>query len=331
MASVYYFKIVNSSWHASLLCCVKSSRPNMFLPYFYKQELAIATNNFSPNSVINVGGFGPIYKAKLSNGSTVALKYLDSNAFGGFGGFREFRAEMETLGKLRHPNLVKLLGHCMTDSCRFLVYEFIENGSLHEWLHGQQRVSHQVALPWKTRIKIVKGVADALKYLHGLERPVIHRDIKAGHVLLDSDFEAHLADFGLARMLEPSETHVSTYINAGSLWYRPPEYLFDRATWATLKGDVYSFGVLMLEIASGKPPSSMDIHPSFRLRLPQCAGKLVAQNMHMDLVDSRISRQELKEANVMEYFMIALSCLKYDPNKRPKMSEVVELLNELPM
>lgn len=186
-------------------------------------------------------------------------------------------------------------------------------------------------MPWKTRIKIVKGVADALKYLHGLERPVIHRDIKAGHVLLDSDFEAHLADFGLARMLEPSETHVSTYINAGSLWYRPPEYLFDRATWATLKGDVYSFGVLMLEIASGKPPSSMDIHPSFRLRLPQCAGKLVAQNMHMDLVDSRISRQELKEANVMEYFMIALSCLKYDPNKRPKMSEVVELLNELPM
>lgn len=324
LASVYYKIVIAGGM--PLLCCVKSSRPNMFLPYFNMQELARATNNFSPNSIIHVGGFGPIYKAELSNGSTVALKYLDSNAFGGF---REFRAEMETLGKLRHPNLVKLLGHCMTDSCRFLVYEFIENGSLHEWLHGQ--VSHQIAFSWKTRIKIVKGVADALEYLHGLERPVIHRDIKAGHVLLDSDFEAHLADFGLARMLEPSETHLSTYMDAGSLWYRPPEYLFDRATWATLKGDVYSFGILMLEIASGKPPSSMDIHPSFRLRLPQCARKLVAQNMHMDLVDSRISRQELKEPNVKEYLMIALSCLMYDPNKRPKMSKVVELLNELPM
>ncbi|KAM5552094.1 putative receptor-like protein kinase [Rosa sericea] len=291
-------------------------------------ELAKATNNFSPNSITCLGGFGPIYKAELFNGSTVALKYLHSNAFGGFS---EFCAEIKTLGKLRHPNLVKLLGRCMTNSCRFLVYEFIENGSLHEWLHGQRGVRDPMALPWETRMKIVKGVADALKYLHGLQRPVIHRDIKAGHVLLDSNFEAHLTDFGLARMLEPSETHLSTYINAGSFWYRPPEYLFSKASWATLKGDVYSFGVLMLEIASGKPPSSMDIHPSFRLRLPQCAKKLVAQSMHMDLVDSRILRQELNEASVIEYFRIALSCLKKDPKKRPEMSEVVQMLNELPM
>uniref|UniRef100_A0A2N9F858 non-specific serine/threonine protein kinase n=1 Tax=Fagus sylvatica TaxID=28930 RepID=A0A2N9F858_FAGSY len=212
------------------------------------EELVVATNNFSTDLIVGDGSFGLVYKAQLSNGITVAIKTLDPDAFQGF---REFRAEMEILSKLHHPNIVKILGYCMSGSVRLLIYEFMQKGSLDQWLRQEQDAYS--SLSWGTRIQIIKDVANGLSFLHGLEKPIIHRDIKASNVLLDSDFQAHIADFGLARQIDISKSHVTT-LEAGTMGYMPPEYM-EGLTGATLEGDVYSFGILMLAIATGKHPN----------------------------------------------------------------------------
>ncbi|KAE8701834.1 peroxidase 12-like [Hibiscus syriacus] len=215
------------------------------------EELAAATKNFSSDLIIGEGSFGYVYKATLSNGVTVAIKKLDPNAFQGL---REFRAEMETLGKLRHDNIVKILGFCSSGLDRVLIYEFIERGSLDQLMYDEgQENSVDGLLNWHTRKKIVRGIANGLAYLHGLDTPIIHRDIKASNVLLDQNFNAHISDFGLARQIQESRSHVSTQV-AGTMGYMPPEYR-EGNTAATVVADVYSFGILMIEIATQNRPS----------------------------------------------------------------------------
>ncbi|PRQ30703.1 putative protein kinase RLK-Pelle-LRR-Xb-1 family [Rosa chinensis] len=274
---------------------------------FSMAELLKATNNFSSDMIIDHGDSFLLYKAQLSNGLTVAVKKHDPEEFPGF---REFRAEVETLGKLRHPNIVKLLGYSASDSGGLFVYEYIERGNLHRLLHESN-----TQLPWKTRLQIVKGVADALAYLHGLDNRIVHRDIKPRNVLLDSEFQPHITNFGLARRIDSEHSHVSTTC-AGDIEYMPPEYSqgLDKAT---LKGDVYSFGILMLEIASGA-------RPSFPVRLANwaCIPK-------MKMIDSSIRRQDLDEVVVKKYISIACSCANKSSRERPPMTQVVELLNQL--
>ncbi|KAJ7949256.1 Receptor-like kinase [Quillaja saponaria] len=214
---------------------------------FSMAELTAATKNFSPDLIIGDGVFSLVYKARLSNGIVVAVKSLDTNVFQGV---REFRAEMETLGKLRHRNIPPLVGYCESGDNRLLVYKFMERGSLDQWLHDAS--SNKMPLSWETRIKIVRGVANGLSYLHGLERPVIHRNISASNILLDYEFEAQITNFGLARRLQFDRSHTSTDV-AGTMCYLPPEYVygFSGETVVTVMGDVYSFGVLMLEIITG--------------------------------------------------------------------------------
>ncbi|KAF5185888.1 Receptor-like kinase lip2 [Thalictrum thalictroides] len=308
-------------------------------------ELLVATKNFSTDGIIGDGSFGLVYKARLSNGVTVAVKKLSKDAFQGF---REFRAEMETLGKntIRHPNLIRILGYCVSGDDRVLIYEFIERGSLDQWIHdtstGDNSMSRSGSvsvsmssiiirppLIWETRIKIIKGVANGLLFLHTLATPIIHRDIKASNVLLDSEFEAHIADFGLARRIEMWHSHVSTQV-AGTMGYMPPEYK-NGGTIATVKADVYSFGVLMIEVAAGRRPNwpiRME-DDGKEVTLVEWAKKMVAQGRIIEMIDSTVRRETLKEFEVGEYMRIAGLCTSEMSKDRPFMGEVVTLLNQL--
>ncbi|PON96241.1 Mitogen-activated protein kinase kinase kinase [Trema orientale] len=291
------------------------------------REIVAATRNFSADLIVGDGSFGLVYKAQLAGGPTVAIKKLDPDAFQGF---REFRAEMETLGKLRHRNLVKILGYCVSGADRILIYEFIERGNLDIWLHDSSEEEESLRLPlsWATRNKIVRGVANGLAYLHGLEKPIIHRDIKASNVLLDSEFEARIADFGLARTIDSPHSHVSTQV-AGTMGYMPPEYK-EGFTVATVKADVYSFGVLMLEIGMGRRPNLPMVFDGAEMGLVEWARKMVAQNREIEMVDASISREGLVECEVMEYFRIACLCANEISRERPAMRDVVELLMRNP-
>ncbi|KAI6689583.1 hypothetical protein NL676_026411 [Syzygium grande] len=293
-------------------------------------ELRKATKNFHPRQIVGDGGFGLVFKARLANGRTVAVKKLEPDAFQGF---REFRAEMETLGNLQHPNIVTILGYCSSNSDRVLVYEFIERGSLDQWLYdttpspenGDNSGPKRSPLSWDTRMKIIKGVASGLAYMHGLPTPIIHRDIKASNVLLDAEFEAHIADFGLARMIEASQSHVSTQF-AGTMGYMPPEYK-EGFTAATVKADVYSFGILMLEIATGRRPNLPVMDKGKEVGLVVWAQNMVAENRQMEMVDPAISRDGLVKARVEACFNIACMCTSELSKERPGMSRVLELLN----
>ncbi|KAJ7969788.1 Receptor-like kinase [Quillaja saponaria] len=294
-------------------------------------ELAAATKNFSPDLIVGDGSFGLVYKAHLSNGVVVAIKKLDPDAFQGF---REFRAEMETLGKLRHRNIVEIIGYCALGSDRLLVYEFIERGSLDYWLHDMSSsetvdVSFtRSPLSWEIRNKIIRCVANGLSYLHGLDKPIIHRDIKTSNVLLDSEFEAHIADFGLARRIDNSHSHVSTQV-AGTMGYMPPEYR-EGMTVATVMADVYSFGILMLETATGQRPNLPLRVDGIAVGLVQWARTMVALNAQMQMVDPSISREGLAEASVKEYFRISCMCISELPKQRPLMAEIVQMLDRIP-
>ncbi|XP_019174066.1 PREDICTED: leucine-rich repeat receptor protein kinase EMS1-like [Ipomoea nil] len=293
-------------------------------------ELIIATKDFSPELIIGDGSFGLVYKAKLSSGLQVAVKKLSADAFQGF---REFRAEMETLGKIRHPNIVKMFGYCSTGLDRVLIYELVKNGSLDQWLYytSAPDVADTIQwepLNWETRIKIVKGVAKGLAYMHSLDTPIIHRDIKASNILLDENFEAHIADFGLARRIEGSLSHVSTQV-AGTMGYMPPEYI-NGATRATAKGDIYSFGVLMLEIITGRRPNfPFTGENGHETRLVDWASNMVSQYRYNEIIDSSLYKHDIKENDLTHYFNIAIMCSSEAPKARPAMDDVIMMLNKL--
>ncbi|KAK1403959.1 Phytosulfokine receptor 2 [Heracleum sosnowskyi] len=305
------------------------------VPDFSLSDLVKATENFSPDLIIGDGSFGLVYKANLWNFSTyavmtVAVKKLSVDAFQGF---REFRAEMETLGKIRHPNIVKILGYCATDLDRILIYEYIEKGSLDQWLcdtssgNNDSMSEPKLPLSWETRLSIIGDVAKGLCFMHNLEIPIIHRDIKASNVLLDSKFRAHIADFGLARRMEDEHSHVSTQV-AGTMGYMPPEY-FHGSMIATPLGDVYSFGVLMLEVATGRRPNwPVKDEDGKEIRIVKWCTKMVEQKKEMEIIDCAISQEDLKQKQVVEFFRIALLCIdEAAPKQRPSMNKVVQLLD----
>lgn len=290
-------------------------------------ELTTATNNFNPDLIIGDGSFGFVYKASLSNGPTVAVKKLSPDAFQGL---REFRAEIETLTKLRHTNIVKILGFCVSGRDRALVYEFIHNGSLDQWLQDTSASSEVRFFPlsWGIRVRVTKGVANGLAFMHGLESRIVHRDIKASNVLLDNEFEAHIADFGLARRIEGAHSHVSTQA-AGTMGYMPPEY---RAgfTAATVQADVYSFGVLMFEVVTGKRPNWPVMEDGREIWMIEWAKIRISEQKFLEVVDPCIPREELRECEVGEFLRVADLCTSEKPKDRPLMREVVEMLSRIP-
>ncbi|KAJ8574337.1 hypothetical protein K7X08_026142 [Anisodus acutangulus] len=293
-------------------------------------DLKLATRNFRPESLLGEGGFGCVFKGwieengtapvKPGTGLTVAVKTLNHD---GLQGHKEWLAEVNFLGNLIHPNLVKLIGYCIEDDQRLLVYEFMPRGSLENHLFRRS-----LPLPWSIRMKIALGAAKGLAFLHEeAERPVIYRDFKTSNILLDADYNAKLSDFGLAKDgPEGDKTHVSTRV-MGTYGYAAPEYVM--TGHLTSKSDVYSFGVVLLEMMTGR--RSMDKNrPNGEHNLVEWARPHLGERRRFyKLIDPRLEGHfSIKGAQKAAH--LAARCLSRDPKVRPMMSEVVEALKPLP-
>ncbi|KAI5072980.1 hypothetical protein GOP47_0013086 [Adiantum capillus-veneris] len=283
-------------------------------------QLIEATNGFSRESLVGTGGFGEVYKAELRDGTVVAIKKLLQFSHQGD---REFVAEMETLGKIKHRNLVPLLGYCKVGEERLLVYEYMHGGSLEEVLHGSTQGRER--LNWETRKQIAKGAARGLAFLHHNCIPhIIHRDMKSSNVLLDKDLTARVSDFGMARLISALDTHLSVSTLAGTPGYVPPEYY--QSFRCTTKGDIYSFGVVLLELVTGKRPTDKDEFGDNNL-----VGwvKLhVASNSSLKVLDPSL-RCAGTEYEMVQYLKIACDCLDDIPSQRPSMLHVIAMFKEV--
>ncbi|KAK8659395.1 hypothetical protein V6N13_029598 [Hibiscus sabdariffa] len=284
------------------------------------EDLLKSTNNFDQANIIGCGGFGLVYRGILPDGRKVAVKRLSGDC-GQMD--REFHAEVEALSRAQHPNLVHLQGYCMHKSDRLLIYSFMENGSLDYWLH--EKVDGPSSLDWETRLQIAQGAARGLAYLHqSCEPHILHRDIKSSNILLDEKFKAHLADFGLARLILPYDTHVTTDL-VGTLGYIPPEY--GQASVATYKGDVYSFGVVLLELLTGKRPMDM-CKPKGCRDLISWVIHMKMENKESEVLDPFIY-DKLHEKEMLQVLDIACLCLSESPKVRPTTQQLVSWLDKV--
>ncbi|ONI12340.1 hypothetical protein PRUPE_4G158000 [Prunus persica] len=285
--------------------------------YFTLRQIKAATGNFDPSNKIGEGGFGPVYKGVLADGAVIAVKQLSSKSKQGN---REFVNEIGMISALQHPNLVKLFGCCIEGNQLLLIYEYMENNSLARALFG--RDEQRLNLDWKTRKKICLGIARGLAYLHEESRlKIVHRDIKATNVLLDKDLNAKISDFGLAKLDEEENTHISTRI-AGTIGYMAPEYAM--RGYLTDKADVYSFGIVALEIVSGKSNTNYRPKEEF-VYLLDGAYVLQEQGNMLELVDPSLGSNYSKE-EAMTMLNLALLCCNPSPTLRPPMSSVVSML-----
>ncbi|KAG5020268.1 hypothetical protein AAZX31_06G215400 [Glycine max] len=284
--------------------------------YTYR-ELRIATEGFSNANKIGQGGFGVVYKGKLRNGSLAAIKVLSAESRQGV---REFLTEIKVISSIEHENLVKLHGCCVEDNHRILVYGYLENNSLAQTLIGSGHSSIQ--LSWPVRRNICIGVARGLAFLHEEVRPhIIHRDIKASNVLLDKDLQPKISDFGLAKLIPPNLTHISTRV-AGTVGYLAPEYAIRNQV--TRKSDVYSFGVLLLEIVSRRPNTNRRLPVEEQYLLTR-AWDLYESGEAEKLVDAFLEGDfNIEEA--VRFCKIGLLCTQDSPQLRPSMSSVLEML-----
>ncbi|XVF85628.1 hypothetical protein PTKIN_Ptkin17bG0131600 [Pterospermum kingtungense] len=283
-------------------------------------DLLKSTNDFDQANIIGCGGFGLVYKGTLPDGRKVAIKRLSGDC-GQMD--REFRAEVEALSRAQHPNLVHLQGYCMHKSDRLLIYSYMENGSLDYWLH--EKVDGPSSLDWETRLQIAQGAARGLAYLHqSCEPHILHRDIKSSNILLDENFRAHLADFGLARLILPYDTHVTTDL-VGTLGYIPPEY--GQASVATYKGDVYSFGVVLLELLTGKRPMDM-CKPKGSRDLISWVIHMKMENKESEVFDPFIY-DKLHDKEMLLVLEIACLCLSENPKIRPTTQQLVSWLDKV--
>ncbi|XP_062087980.1 tyrosine-sulfated glycopeptide receptor 1 [Humulus lupulus] len=283
-------------------------------------EILKATDNFNQANIIGCGGFGLVYKATLADGTMLAIKKLS----GDLGLMeREFKAEVEALSTAQHENLVSLQGYCVHDGCRLLIYSYMENGSLDFWLH--EKTDGPSQLDWPTRLKILQGASFGLAYMHRICEPhIVHRDIKSSNILLNEKFEAHVADFGLSRLILPYQTHVSTEL-VGTLGYIPPEY--GQAWVATLRGDMYSFGVVMLELLTGKRPVEV-FKPRMSRELVGWVQQMRNEGKH-DQVFDPLLRGKGFDDEIVQVLDVACMCVNHNPFKRPTIKDVVDWLKNI--
>ncbi|KAJ4843181.1 hypothetical protein Tsubulata_016362 [Turnera subulata] len=285
--------------------------------HFTLRQIKHATHNFDSANKIGEGGFGPVYKGVLSDGTIIAVKQLSSKSKQGN---REFVNEIGMISALQHPHLVRLYGCCIEGNQLLLVYEYLENNSLARALFGHDE--QQLKLEWQTRKKILLGIAKGLAYLHEESRlKIVHRDIKATNVLLDKDLNAKISDFGLAKLDEEENTHISTRI-AGTIGYMAPEYAM--RGYLTDKADVYSFGVVTLEIVSGKSNTNYRPKEEF-VYLLDWAYVLQEQGNLLELVDPSLG-SSYSRTEAMKMLNLALLCTNPSPTLRPAMSSVVSML-----
>ncbi|KAI7730889.1 hypothetical protein M8C21_013640, partial [Ambrosia artemisiifolia] len=281
-------------------------------------KLRLATNDFGDEYRIGKGGFGEVFKAILDDENVVAVKRLHV----GYDRAKlEFENEVRLISNVQHRNLVRQLGWCIEGPELLLVLEYIPNGSLDNVLWGERKGT----LNWEKRSEIIFGVARGLSHLHNESHvKIIHRDIKLNNILLDDDFQPKICDFGLARLHPEDQTHISTKL-AGTLGYMAPEY----ATIGHLseKVDTYSFGIVILEIISGRRCTDQNFSGPDTSHLLEHAWQLYESGMHMELVDQELGIKEHHKANVMKTIEIALMCTQSLASLRPNMAEVVLMLS----
>ncbi|RAL36982.1 hypothetical protein DM860_003904 [Cuscuta australis] len=301
------------------------------LKNFSFNELRIATRNFRPDSVLGEGGFGCVFKgwidentfkaARPGTGLVIAAKRLNQD---GFQGHKEWLAEITYLGQLSHPNLVKLIGYCLEDEHRLLVYEFMPRGSLEN--HLFRRSSYFQPLSWSIRMKVAVGAARGLAYLHSPEAKVIFRDFKSSNILIDSNYDAKLSDFGLAKDgPADGKSHVSTRV-MGTYGYAAPEYM--ATGHLTTRSDVYSFGVVLLEILTGRRAMEKN-RPNGEHNLIEWAKPYLGNKRKiLRVMDPRIAGQYSLTV-ALRAALLAVKCLSIDPKHRPRMADVVKELEQL--
>ncbi|KAK1434708.1 hypothetical protein QVD17_00457 [Tagetes erecta] len=285
---------------------------------FTYEELALATDGFSDANLLGQGGFGYVHKGVLPNGKEVAVKQLK---VGSGQGEREFQAEVEIISRVHHKHLVSLVGYCISGTQRMLVYEFVPNNTMEFHLHDKNRP----VMDFATRLRIALGSAKGLAYLHEDCHPkIIHRDIKAANILLDFSFEAKVADFGLAKITSDVATHVSTRV-MGTFGYLAPEYASSGKL--TEKSDVFSYGVMLLELVTGRKPID-STNTYMNDSLVDWARPLLSQALedgNFDaIVDSRL--QDYNHGEMARLVTCAAVCVRHSARHRPRMSQVVRVL-----
>ncbi|EEC83071.1 hypothetical protein OsI_28194 [Oryza sativa Indica Group] len=287
-----------------------AGRPNVFS----NAELKLATENFSSQNMVGEGGYGQVYKGKLPDGRVIAVKQLSQSSHQGKS---EFVTEVATISAVQHRNLVKLHGCCIDSNTPLLVYEYLENGSLDRALFGSKSFN----LDWPTRFEIVLGVARGLTYLHEESSVrIVHRDIKASNVLLDTDLTPKISDFGLAKLYDEKKTHISTKI-AGTLGYLAPEYAM--RGHLTEKADVFAFGVVALETVAGRPNTD-NSREEDKIYLFEWAWTLYESGQALGIVDPKL--KEFNEKEALRVICAALLCTQGSPHQRPSMSRVMAIL-----
>ncbi|KAI4379921.1 hypothetical protein MLD38_006158 [Melastoma candidum] len=293
---------------------------------FTYEELAEATDGFSDANLLGEGGFGYVHKGVQPDGREIAVKQLK---IGSQQGEREFRAELEMITRVHHKHLVALMGYCITEVGRYLVYEFIPNNTLEFHLHSGG--SSRPLLDWVTRMKIAIGSAKGIAYLHEDCSPkIIHRDIKAANILLDLDFDVKVSDFGLAKLFcdnNAQVTHISTRV-VGTFGYLAPEYAATGKL--TEKSDVYSYGVVLLELITGRPPiKRLDIDKNEGLvdSVRPLINQVLQTGNYEAIVDVRLGNN-YDRSQMARMIRCAAACIRHSAGLRPQMSQIIRTLEE---
>ncbi|KAL7260625.1 hypothetical protein ACSBR1_006314 [Camellia fascicularis] len=290
--------------------------------WFTYEELVEATNGFSEQNLLGSGGFGFVYKGYLADGREVAVKQLK---IGGGQGEREFKAEVDIISRIHHRYLVSLVGYCISENRRLLVYDYLPNNTLYFHLHRAARP----VLDWVTRVKIAAGAARGIAYLHEDCHPrIIHRDIKSSNILLDNNFEARVSDFGLAKLALDADTHVTTRV-MGTFGYMAPEYASSGKL--TEKSDVFSFGVVLLELITGRKPVDSS-QPLGEESLVEWARPLLNHAIDTEefegLADPWLEKNYV-DSEMFHMIEAAAACVRHSATKRPRMGQVVRALDSM--
>jgi serine/threonine protein kinase len=286
------------------------------LPMFSFSSIKTASANFSKANKLGEGGFGPVFKGSLLNGQSVAIKRLSKLSGQGL---EELSNEATLIAKLQHRNLVRLLGCCTEKDEKILIYEYMPNKSLDFFLFDATK---KELLDWNIRVRIIEGIAQGLLYLHEYSRlRIVHRDLKASNILLDGDMNPKISDFGVARIFAGNVLHATTHRIVGTYGYMSPEYAMDGRF--SVKSDVFSFGVLLLELLSGRKNTGFH-HPDF-ISLLGYAWMLWQNMREIEFIDPVL---RIPNSSVMprRYLGVGLLCVQESPDDRPNISDVLAML-----
>ncbi|KAL6351332.1 hypothetical protein AAG906_035124 [Vitis piasezkii] len=290
---------------------------------FTLKEMEEATCSFSDEKLVGKGGFGRVYRGTLRSGEVVAIKKMELPPFKEAEGEREFRVEVDILSRLDHPNLVSLIGYCADGKQRFLVYEYMHNGNLQDHLNGIR----DTKMDWPLRLKVALGAARGLAYLHSSSNvgiPIVHRDFKSTNILLNSNFDAKISDFGLAKLMPEGQDIYVTARVLGTFGYFDPEYTSTGKL--TLQSDVYAFGVVLLELLTGRRAVDLNQGPNDQNLVLQVRHILNDRKKLRKVIDPEMGRSSYTVESIAMFANLASRCVRTESSERPSMAECVKEL-----